>query len=143
MARWLVLAMLVLFAAPVAVALIVVAVWLLIPSAHGRGRHLRPLIALALGGFGGLAAWMLLSGRSPLDDGVVAQLMLAKALVSGSGMPAQHLIRHWLARVGPLAIGLGPALALAAAWKISRRPADDHIPKRVAELASGGAEAGI
>ena len=140
LARWVGIALLLLFTAPVVVALVVVAVWFVIPSAHGRGRHLRPLIAPAIGGFAGLGAWMLLSGRSPLDDGLVAQLMLAEALVFSSAMPAEDPIRRWLAGVGPLAFGVGPSLALAAAWKISRRPADETIPKRVAELARNGAE---
>jgi hypothetical protein len=139
-ARWLAVATLLLFAGPLAVALIVLAAWWLTPSVRGRGRDLRPLVGPAVGGCIGLAAWSVLSSRSPLEDGLIAQVMLAKALVTGYGGVADDVIGPWLTRVGPLAVGVGPLLALAAAWKISRRAADDEIPRPVANLARGGAE---
>ena len=64
------IAILFLFTAPVLVALAIVAVWFVFPSPHGRGRHLRPLIAPALGGCLGLALWMLLSSHSPPADAI-------------------------------------------------------------------------
>jgi len=137
--RWLAAAILLLFAGPLAVAVIIVVAWWLIPSANGRGRDLHPLVVLAVGGWAGLVGWSLLSGRSPLEDGLVAQLLLARALVVGSDAP-DHIGWSWLAKAGPLAVGLGPSLALPAAWKIRRRVEHDHIPPRVAELARAGAE---
>src|SRR5437762_8411692 len=84
LARWLSGVILLLFAGPFAVALIVVGLWYLIPSANGRGRDLVPLVVIAVGGCAGLAGWSLLSGRSPVEDGLAAQVMLARALVVGS-----------------------------------------------------------
>lgn len=49
-ARWLAAAILLLFAGSFAVALIIVVIWLLIPSVKGRGRDLRPLLAPVAGG---------------------------------------------------------------------------------------------
>jgi hypothetical protein len=138
--RLVVIALLFLFTAPVAVALVIVAVWFLVPSAYGRGRHLRPLIAPALGGCIGLALWMLLSGHSPVLDAVLAHAMLLESVVFGPEVQAEDLFWRWLAGVGPLAFGAGPLLALAASWKISRRRPDDSIPEPVAQLAREGAE---
>ncbi len=139
-ARWFAVATLVLFAGSFAVALIFVAIWLLMPSVKGRGRDLRPLLAPAAGGWVGLVASGFLNDRSPLEDGLVAQLLLARALLFGSGGLGDDAIGQWLTRIGPLAFGLGPSFALAAAWKISRRPMDDHMPRQVADLARDGAE---
>jgi hypothetical protein len=138
--RLAVIAALILFTAPVAVALAIVAAWYLTPSGHGRGRHLRPLIAPALGGCIGLAAWVLLSGQSPVADAVLAQVRLLQSVVLGSDVEPTDLLRRWLAGVGPLSFGAGPLLALATGWKISRSRADDSISEHVARLARDGAE---
>jgi hypothetical protein len=138
-ARWVGAAVLLLFAGPVAIALIGLAIWFLIPSVQGRGRDLRPLLGPTFGGCAGLTAWTLLSRRSALEDGLFAQMMLMKALVSGSRGPDDDVIAQWLFGVGPLALGIGPGLALAGAWKISRRPTDENVPESVADLALAGA----
>jgi hypothetical protein len=129
-----------LFTATVVVAVVIVGIWFVSPSAHGRGRHLRPLFAPALGGCIGLAMWMLLRGQSPVADAVFAQLRLLESVVFGSDLDTGDLFRQWLAGVAPLAFGAGPLLALAAGWKISRRRHDDSIPEPIARLARDGGE---
>jgi hypothetical protein len=137
-ARWLAAATLLLFTGPFALAIILVGIWWLVPSAYGRGRNLRPLVIVASAGGAGLVVWSLLGG-SPVEDGITAQVLLVKAVILGTDESPGSLFWSWLGRVGPLAVGLGPSIALASAWKISRRAKDDHLPKRIAALALASA----
>src|SRR5207249_2736389 len=101
-AKWVGAAVLLLFVGPSAIALIVLVIWFLIPSIRGRGRDLRLLLGPTFGGCAGLAAWTLMSHRSPLEDGLVAQMMLIKSVVFWLGCAGPGCHRPVACRRGPI-----------------------------------------
>jgi hypothetical protein len=125
------------FAPVLLVSAIVLLIWL-IPSGYGRGRDVRPLLGPSVGGLVSVFAFGLLRHQFFVGDYLIGEMSLGLNLAGWEAVPTSELMQRWFSSAWAVAFGVGPLIALIAAWKISLRPAPESAPQSLARLARSG-----